>query len=118
MQHELNAIADPRVIPIPQDLEAIRRGIFQIYLAENLKRLRGNLARIRRKPMSNFEAVLIGLMLVVTRESVADRRRGESQQQNRDGIDRQRSPIRGPANFPRGGMALEPALRDSRREEE
>ena len=79
MQRELNAIADPRMIPIPQNLEPVRRRIFQVNLAENLKRLRGDLAGIRRKPVCNFEAVLIGLMLFIPRVGVADRRRDDRQ---------------------------------------
>ena len=37
MQRELNAVADPRMIPIPQNFEPVRRRIFQVYLTENLK---------------------------------------------------------------------------------
>ena len=93
MQRELNAIADPGVIPIPQDLESRRRGILQINLAENLKRIRGHLPGIRRKPMSNFEAVLIGLMLHVTRVNIRDRRGDKTQKQKQDGINRKRRQI-------------------------
>ena len=79
MQRELDPIANPRMIPIPKNFEPARRGIFQVNLTENLKRLSGDLAGIRRKPVCNFEAVLIGLILVIARVGVADRRRDDRQ---------------------------------------
>src|SRR5580658_5788347 len=104
MQGELNAIADPRMIPIPENFQSRRRRILEINLAENLKRIRRHLPRIRSEPVSDFEAVLIGLMLYVTRINIRDRRGDETQKQKRDGINRKRRQIARAANVSHRGM--------------
>src|SRR5205814_1089765 len=70
---EPHSVGNGRMIVEEDDMDRIGFWIGQVHLAQNLKSLSSDLSGIRRKPVRDFESVLIGLVLQVSAECAADR---------------------------------------------
>ena len=62
-QSKLDAILDGRVVVKQEDVHGIRVRVAEIDVTEKAKRLSSHLSRVRCEAVSDFESVLIGLML-------------------------------------------------------
>jgi len=75
------------------DMDRIGFWIGQVHLAQNLKSLSSDLSGIRRKPVRDFESVLIGLVLQVSAECAADRVRDKQKKREQEHQNRERCPV-------------------------
>src|ERR1035438_357755 len=69
---EANAIRDGGVVVDEKNLQARRVGIGEVDAAENVERLRADLAGVGGQAVGDFEGVLVGLVFDIAGKSVAD----------------------------------------------
>src|SRR5262245_52619459 len=68
-----NTVGEGGVVIKQEDIDGTRIGIGEVDFAEDLERLRCDLVRIWCQSVSDFESVLIGLMLIVTADGAPHR---------------------------------------------
>src|SRR5467141_1670909 len=91
----------------PESDKRRRIGVGQIQLTDNLKRVRGDLFRIRNQPVDYFQSVNVRGMFLHPAIAADDLRRNEQQHLQEQEQDRKRSPVFLPEELPVFGPAIE-----------
>src|SRR5208283_5650344 len=98
--------------PKPELSKLAHVGIIERALSQNLKRLGCRTSRVGHEPVHDFESVLVGLMLVVPGDPVADgvcqKQQGGKQQEEQ----RERSPVAECADLPAFAISPDQTIRE------
>src|SRR3982074_959528 len=103
----MDAVADGRVIEEEEDVDRIGVGIDENSLAVDLERTRKSLAGVGNDAVGDFEAIDIGLGLLITAESMAEAVRRKTEEREKKEKRGKRSPIIEGADTPGGAGVSE-----------